>query len=108
MLNNLKILLGITTDEPMMDQRLLLILENARARLSILMGGIEPPEVLEHVIVEAAVIRFNRIGSEGLTSHSVEGEALNFAENDFAPFMSEISAYLESQECTNKGRVRFL
>lgn len=108
MLENLKILLGITESEPFMDQRLLLILENARARLSILMGGIEPPEVLEHVIVEAAVIRFNRIGSEGLTSHSVEGEALSFAENDFAPFMSEISSYLEAQECTDKGRVRFL
>ena len=60
MLENLKILLGITESEPFMDQRLLLILENAKARLSVLMGGIEPPDELEHIIVEAAVIRFNQ------------------------------------------------
>ncbi len=42
---------------------------------------IEPD--LEFVIVEVAVKRFNRIGSEGLKSQSVEGLSLNFDTRDF-------------------------
>ena len=66
------------------------------------------PKELEHVIVEVAVIRFNRIGSEGMSSHSVAGESTSYNENDFSAYMDEIQAYLDSVDGVKRGRVRFL
>ena len=107
MLENLKMLLGLENDESK-DDLLSLIINLVTARLKLLLGGIEPPEELEHIIVDVAVARFNRIGSEGLSSHSVEGESLSFAENDFDPFMSEIQAFLDGQKDNSRGKVRFI
>ena len=108
MLNDLKMLLGIAKEDTTLDEKLKLIIETATARLTLLLGGIEPPETMEHIILEAAVIRFNRIGSEGLASHTVEGESLSFSEGDFDGFAGEIQAFLETQKESARGRVRFL
>lgn len=107
MLENLKMLLGLENDDSK-DDLLSLIINSVTARLKLLLGGVEPPEELEHIIVDVAVARFNRIGSEGLSSHSVEGESLSFTENDFAPFMSEIQAFLDGQKDNSRGKVRFI
>lgn len=107
MLETLKMLLGFTEDDSR-DELLNKLIDLATARLKLLIGGKEPPEELEHIIVELAVARFNRIGSEGLSSHSVEGESLSFADNDFAPFASEIQAFLDGQKDNSRGRVRFI
>lgn len=107
MLETLKMLLGFTEDDNR-DEVLSLIINLATARLKLLIGGIEPPEELEHIIVEVSVARFNKIGSEGLSSHSVEGESLSFANDDFAPFMTEIQAFLDNQKGNSRGKVRFI
>ena len=78
MLKDLKILLGIPENETSQDLKLNLILSGTRSRLKSLLGGQDPPEGLNYIITDVAVIRFNRIGSEGLSSHSVEGESLSF------------------------------
>lgn len=108
MLENLKILLGIDASETSIDAKLSLLLSMATARLKNRLGGIEPPEELEHIIIDAAIKRFNRIGSEGLTSHSVDGESYSFADDDFSEYDSEIQEYLSTLDTSAKGRVRFL
>ena len=108
MLKDLKILLGIPEDDASQDSKLNLILSGTRSRLKSLLGGQDPPEGLNYIITDVAVIRFNRIGSEGLSSHSVEGESLSFSDDDFAGYREDIQAYLDSQKETKKGRVRFL
>ena len=108
MLNDLKMLLGLAESDTDQDAKLDLLLSMATTRLKILLGGIDPPESLQHIIVEAAVIRFNRIGSEGLSGHSVEGENLSFADGDFDGFKDEIQAFLDTQTESPRGRVRFL
>ena len=108
MLENLKIMLGIAGNDTALDSRLNLILQTATARLKNLLGGIEPPESMAHIIMEVSIIRFNRIGSEGLSSHSVEVESLSFADSDFSGFADEIQAFLESQESGTRGKLRFL
>lgn len=109
-LNTLKGLLGFTKDQGNadLDANLTWILESARERLKILLGGTDPPDNLQYIIIEVAIIRYNKIGSEGLNSHSVEGESLSFTDNDFAGYMDEIEAYLDAQADTQRGRVRFL
>ena len=108
MLENLKMLLGISEDDSDRDPVLRLIISNSTARLKNLLGGIDPPETLDHIVLDVSVARYNRIGSEGLSSHTVEGETMSFTDGDFEPYMSEIQAFLESQKETTRGRVRFI
>lgn len=108
MLENLKLLLGIESSDTSQDAKLRLLIDTATSRLKILLGGIEPPDSMEHVIIEVAIIRFNRIGSEGLSSHSVEGESLSWSDNDFAGFSDEIQAFLDTQKENTRGRVKFI
>lgn len=112
MIAQIKNLLGITSEtsevDSMLDTNLNWIVSSSKQRLKVLLGGVEPPEDLEHIIIEVSVIRFNRIGSEGLQTHSVKDESMSFAESDFAGFMDEIEAWLDEQKDAKRGRVRFI
>lgn len=105
-LDSLKTLLGIENDS--MDERLTWILGASEQRLKNLLGGLEVPEALEYIILEVSVIRFNRIGSEGTSSHTVEGESMAWTDSDFSNYTDEIEAYLEELDVGKKGKVRFL
>ena len=73
MLESLKLLLGIESDDTSMDSLLSLLISMAENRLLLMINTDELPEALEPVVIDVALARFNRIGSEGLTSHTVEG-----------------------------------
>ena len=106
MIEDLKVLLGLPEEiDEELENKLLLILKATKQRL---LGGLEPPEEMNYIILDVSIIRFNRIGSEGLSSHSVEGESLSWSENDFAGYMDDIRAYLDDQKESKKGKVRFL
>lgn len=108
MLEDLKVMLGIASDDKDRDKLLLLIVSSATARLKMLLGGLEPPESLDYIIREVSIIRYNKIGSEGMESHTVEGESQSFSDNDFAGFMDDIQAFLDTQKESVRGKVRFL
>lgn len=108
MLNNLKLMLGIASDDTDRDALLELIISSATERLKTLLGGLEPPASLGYIIVDVSTRRFNRIGSEGMESHTVEGESVTFSDSDFAGFEDDIQAYLDTQKESARGRVRFL
>lgn len=107
MLETLKMLLGLENDESK-DDLLTVIIKLVTARLRLLLGGIEPPEEMEHIIIDVAIARFNKIGSEGLSSHSVEGETMSFTNDDFEGFSAEIQAFLDGQKDNSRGKVRFI
>ena len=108
MLEKLKLMLGITESDQ--DTKLQWLLDTAEGRLKILLGGVdELPEELQYIVVEVAIIRFNRIASEGMSANSVEGESLTWSADDFAGYQDDIDAWLENQKDGNgKGKVRFL
>lgn len=108
MLENLKLLLGIAEDDTDLDAKLKLIISNTTARLKLRLGGIDPPDEMNHIVQDVVLMRFNRIGSEGLSSHTVEGESLSFSDNDFASFEGEIQAWLDAQKESTRGKVRFI
>lgn len=108
MLQDLRLLLGLEDDDTGLDTKLALLLSSATARLKLLLGGIDPPEEMRPIIVEATASRFNRLGSEGLASHSVEGESMTFTDGDFDAYKEEIQAFLDAQKASIRGRVRFL
>ncbi|MDD3338436.1 MAG: phage head-tail connector protein [Lachnospiraceae bacterium] len=108
MLNVLKMMLGIDESDTSLDAKLNWILDSSTSRLKILLGGIEPPKELQHIVVDVSIIRFNRIGSEGMNSMSVEGESNSYRDDDFAGYKDEIQAYLNVQNESVEGRLRFL
>lgn len=111
MLNNIKTLLGFDSnaDNAELDKKLNVIISITQSRLKILLGGVEEvPASMEYIIVEVSIIRYNKIGSEGLDNHTVEGESLTFTDDDFAAYAREIQAFLESQKESARGKLRFL
>lgn len=117
MIARIKKLLGlIDSDEPdeaeeLRDERIAVIVDNTTRRLKTLLGGLSvTPDELEYIVVEVAVKRFNRIGSEGVSSHGVEGETMSWSDNDFDEFKDDIAAWRDTQapDVTTKGKLRFL
>lgn len=112
MLDDLKVMLGYAKGEELdekLSDRLTLILNSVSARLKVRLGGVEPPDELSYIIVDVAAARYNKIGSEGLSAHSVEGESLTFTSGDeFNAYEDDIQSYLDSLDDATKGKVRFL
>ena len=79
----------------------------ATSRLLVRIGAEAVPEQLGYIVREVAVRRYNRIGHEGVSSHTVEGESMSWNEDDFEPFEADINAYLASIH-NGKAKIRFL
>ena len=108
-IEDVKTLIGLNEDEIdiVLETKLEVIIDSVKARLKARLGGIEPPEEMDYIITEASVKRFNQIGSEGITSHSVDGESTKYDADIFAGFEDDIQNFLDSLQ-NRKGKVRFL
>lgn len=106
MLETIKKLLGIT--DSLQDDKLKVIINLTQERLCFLLGEEDIPEELGYIVKEVAVARFNRIGSEGFASHSVEGESITWSDDDFNAFREDIDEWRSRQTDAKKGRVRFI
>lgn len=90
------------------DELLNSIIDTTEARLANLLGQSEVPEALAYIVPEVSVIRFNRLGSEGASAHSVEGESITFSADDFSGFRADIQAWKDKQLQQTTGTVYFL
>lgn len=108
MLNNVKLLLGMDLTDERQDDKLELIIDMTTKRLKRMLGGLDVPPELDYIVINLSVSRFNKIGSEGLSSHDVEGESLTFSDSDFYEYKSDIENYLKEIGKEKKGVLRFL
>lgn len=111
MLEQVLTLLGISDPTDEVTSLLNQIISMTQQRLKLRLGTSAVPTALEYIVVEVSVVRFNRIGSERLSSHNVEGETMSWTEeDDFKPYMAEINGWLAQQEQPPKyvGRLKFL
>lgn len=119
MLEKLKLMLGLnnptgatgatgSTGASDLDTKLQWLLDTAEQRLKILIGVEAVPDELQYIVIEVAIIRYNRIASEGMSANSVEGESLTWDNSDFDGFKDDINAWLEAQADGSKGKVRFI
>ena len=108
MAEKIRILLGLESFSVEDNKVIQTLIDLAAARLALLAGvsADDIPKELEHVLIQVVIRAFNRIGSEGLKSHSVGGETMAFSADDFADFMDDIAAY--KAMAGNTGKVRFL
>ena len=67
------------------------------------------PIKFEFIIKEVAEKRFNRIGSEGMTSESIDGHSVSYEEqkNDFNPYLSAMERTYDATK-SRDGRMYFI
>lgn len=110
---NIKTVLNI--QDTLQDAVLDVLIKNVR---SLLLGKLRKvnksiktiPDELEYIIEEITLRRFNRIGSEGMKSESVEGHKIDFYDLDkeLDPYMDIIEDYTDEEETsTKRGKVMF-
>lgn len=69
----------------------------------------EVPKELEYIVIEVSVVRYNRLGSEGMTRESQDGRDITFNANDFSDYEDDIKKYIDSlEDGIYRSRVRFL
>lgn len=90
--------------DPLLTQ---IITDSTQRILSYIEESLLPVE-LEWIVRELSIIRFNRIGSEGMTDESEEGRQSTYDKDAFAQFEPFLDRYLEKQKTPVKGKARFL
>ena len=95
LLNRVKVLLGITNNDN--EELLREIIEITKSKILSYINSNELPKELEFVLVELAIKRFNRIGSEGFTSETVDGKTMSYEESEFEGYKK----YLDDYICKN-------
>ena len=98
-------LLGFSDKEP--NKTLDVIICLTTNRLKTLLDVEEVPNELEYIVTEVSIVRYNKIGSEGISSHTVEGETMAFNDNDFNGYLNDIEAW-KNKKNEVKGVVKFL
>lgn len=78
MLDKFKLQLGIKFDDDSEDDLLGLLLDDATEDVLIWTNRTELPVSLESVVRQVAVIRYNKQGAEGQSSHSEGGISRSF------------------------------
>lgn len=104
-IDDVAVLLGFPEEKP--NRTLDVIIRLTTNRLKTLLDVEEVPNELEYIITEVSIVRYNKIGSEGVTSHSVEGETMSFSDNDFKGYLNDIEAW-KNKKNEVKGVVKFL
>ncbi len=70
----------------------------------------EVPPCLEYIVVESVISRYNYLGSEGMSSESVEGHSMTFEGSYLDKFDEDIRQWAEINGFIDngKGKVMFL
>ena len=89
-LQRIKTMLNITNQDSLIEEIFYITTQKI---LSIISEDVVPTE-LEWIIIELTIERFNRIGSEGISTESVDGKQISYNDNDIDKFMPYINNYI--------------
>ena len=87
LLNRIKTLLGVTDNDELIYE----ITELTKSKILNYINETELPNELEFVLVELAIQRYNRIGSEGIASESVDGKSVSYEDvfENYKPYLDD-------------------
>lgn len=107
-LPQVKTLLGVD------DERVDILYETISNRLVHILNRHMPdtldvPIQLKYIVAEVTISRFNRLGSEGMRSESMDGHSANYVDTDLKDYHDDIVEYISANTIdTRRGKVRFL
>ncbi|GAB2022422.1 hypothetical protein RyT2_14960 [Pseudolactococcus yaeyamensis] len=106
LIDDLKLMLDLTDSE--LDDKLNLIIKQSEKKVLARLPNIQDvPDDLAYIVLELSIVRFNRIGNEGMTNYSQEGETITYSA-DISDYEGDIQSWLLKQADNKKGVVRFL
>ena len=97
--NKLRIFLNVENQ----DELLLEIVDITKEKVLSYLNVDEIPSKLDWIIIELSVIRFNKIGSEGLKSESSDGVANTYLEDDLDKYKPFLDEYIKENSLKSKG-----
>ena len=97
LLNRIKTLLNIEGNENLIYE----IVNITEAKILNYINASEMPKELEFVLIELSIQRFNRIGSEGIASESIDGKSVSY-DDDFVGYKHYLDDYI-SRNSVRKG-----
>ena len=97
LLNRIKTLLNIEGNENLIYE----IVNITESKILNYINANEMPIELEFVLIELSVQRFNRIGSEGIASESIDGKSVSY-DDDFTGYKHYLDDYI-SRNSVRKG-----
>ena len=103
LLNRVKVLLGTTNNDN--EELLREIIEITEAKILNYINSSELPKQLEFVLVELSIKRFNRIGSEGFTSETVDGKTMSYEASEFEGYEKYLDDYILRNGTKKKFRL---
>lgn len=84
------------------DELLIEIIQVIEEKILLYLGLNEVPSALGWIVVELSISRFNRIGSEGVSSESVDGGTSSYIEDELGQYKVYLDNYVR-QNTRNKG-----
>ena len=97
LLNRIKTLLNIEGNEILICE----IVNITESKILNYINATEMPYELEFVLIELAIQRFNRIGSEGIASENIDGKSVSY-DDDFIGYKHYLDDYI-SRNSVRKG-----
>ena len=97
LLNRIENLLGVFENKTRINE----IIKLTKAKILSYIKEAELPDELEFILIELSVQRYNRIGSEGISSESVDGKSVSY-EDDFENYKHYLDEYM-TRNNTSRG-----
>ena len=91
-LDNIKILLSLTEDDSQ-DEILDVLLNNAANTIMLYLGINEMPQELEFIAEQMTVVKFRRIGAEGIDTEKIDVLSTKYVKDDIKPFKDILDTY---------------
>ena len=95
-LHRIKLLLGIADTDTTKDALITELYGNITQAVLTYCELSTLPTELQFVVIEASVARYNRLGSEGLRSETVDVVRQDFISEVLSPYMSYLDTYKSS------------
>ena len=92
LLNRVETLLGVFDNSNLVNE----IIELTKEKILNYINEDELPKELEFILVELSIQRYNRIGSEGIASESVDGKSVSY-EDDFENYKQDLKNYMNKK-----------
>ncbi|WP_243343558.1 phage head-tail connector protein [Anaerococcus sp. AGMB09787] len=96
----------LSIEDDLQDEVLKDIIDESISHFKLITGASEVEDRYAFIILDVSDIRYNRRGSAGLISESVDGYSANFSrmEDDFAPYMPILKREFDIDNDENKGK----
>ena len=94
-LDNIKVLLSLT-DDSSQDKLLTVLLNNAVSTIILHLGVEDIPDELTFIAEQMTVIKYRRIGAEGIDTEKIDVLSTKYIADDLKPFISMLDRYKDN------------